>query len=77
MAIPPCETHTVYTRRVVQGGFTARCVPLQCCLFTPELQWQSRGKQRAVQGGGSPLNAWASCRMGETEGLWRAVVSGT
>ena len=24
--------------------------PLQHCLFTPELQWQSRGKRRILQG---------------------------
>ena len=25
-------------------------MPLQYCLFTPELQWQSRGKWRILQG---------------------------
>jgi hypothetical protein len=34
-----------------------RSAPLQHCLFTPELQWQSRGKRRISQGGVPTGNA--------------------
>jgi hypothetical protein len=36
-----------------------RCQPLRNCLFTPELQWQPRGKRRILQGCAQTGNAWA------------------
>ena len=33
-----------------ESGVSRGLTPLQNCLFTPELQWQSRGKWRTLQG---------------------------
>ena len=54
---PPCKIRHTHTAHTSQGGVpTGRCIPLQHCLFTPELQWQSRGRWRISQGwGGSPV----------------------
>jgi hypothetical protein len=52
-----------------EGCLYTRIQPLQYWLFTPELQWQSRGKRRTSQGGvrvyrGVYYRRMTSCRQG-------------
>ena len=57
---------------VVDTGFTGG--PLRCCLFTPELQWQSRGQWRILQGlvrtRASQPPSWRACRTTSGEGAF-------
>ena len=48
---PPCKIHSVHMREVpYREGCVCLLPPLQYGLFTPESQWQSRGKRRSLQG---------------------------
>jgi hypothetical protein len=52
---PPCKIRHIYTVCTLQGGVpvsTHPLIPRQYCLFTPELQPQSRGKTAYLTGRG-------------------------
>jgi hypothetical protein len=49
-----------YVKYEGEAGIDEGVTPFQYCLFTPELQWQSRGKWRILQG----------CKQGLSRDLW-------